>query len=379
MHRTPNGDAPAPPRRRRLLRRLLVAFLLLVALAVAARIALPSYLKAYVNRVLDQSPDYDGQVGDIEVHLWRGAYAVDELEIVKTTHAVAVPFFEARRVAFRLDWDSLLHGSLRGKILMESPRLNFVDGESEEDTQTGEDQPWLAMLDQLFPFRIDKARIKDGEIHLHTFHVKPAVDVYLSDVQATVTNLTNVEDKVDPLMARVEATGTAMDSGKFNFEMSLDPSSYRPNFSLAMRLLDLDVTRLDALTRAYGDFDFAAGRFDLVVEVSTKNGFVDGYAKPLFRHLQVLSVRDFQTDDPLQILWEALVGAVSTVFKNQSRDQFGTSLSISGNLDNPRTSILEIVGNILRNAFVRAYLPKFDRRLTPAEIERSGEETGKQQ
>ena len=49
-------------RRRRL---LLTISLGLVLLAVAARFALPSYVRAYVNDTLDRSPDYDGRVGDI--------------------------------------------------------------------------------------------------------------------------------------------------------------------------------------------------------------------------------------------------------------------------------------------------------------------------
>lgn len=288
---------------------------------------------------------------------------IHDIKIVKMSEAVQVPFFESRRVDLALDWNALLNGALRGKIVIASPRLNFIDAPTEEEEQTGAGQPWLAMLDQLFPFRIDSAEVIDGEVHFHAFHVQPQVDVYLSDVNATLTNLSNAKGSVDPLVATVTADGTAMDTGRFSFELDFDPRSYRPTFDLAFQLLDLDVVRLDALTRAYGDFDFAEGRFDLVIEAAARNGFLDGNVKPLFRNLKVLSIRDFKHDDPLQILWEAIVGATQTIFKNQSRDQFGTSFAIQGDLDDPRMSILEIIGNTLRNAFVQAYLPRLDRRI----------------
>jgi hypothetical protein len=127
----------------------------------------------------------------------------------------------------------------------------------------------------------------------------------------------------------------------------------------------VDVVRLNALSLAYGDFDFKGGRFDLVVELATKDGFLEGYAKPLFRNLEVFSLRDLQSKDPLGVFWQALVGLTTKIFENQPRDQFGTRITLQGDLDNPRTSILEIVGNVLRNAFVQAFLPRLEGRVAP--------------
>ena len=350
--------------------------LLVVVAVVVARLVLPGYLERYVNRTLDQSPEYDGRIGKVTVSLWRGAYTIHDVEIVKTTHSVAVPFFESPRVDLSVDWEALLHGVARGRIVMEKPRLNFVHGPSVEETQTGANQPWLRIIDDLFPFRIDKAEVRDGEMAFHAFHTRPEVHAHLTEVQATVTNLTNVEDEVDPLIAEIQATGRAEKSGKFEFRMSLDPQAHRPSFEIAARVLDLDVTRLRDLTRAYGDFDFESGRFDLVVEVAVRDGFMDGYAKPLFRDLQVVSVRDLQTDDPLQVLWETLVGVVGEIFQNQPRNQFGTRLTLEGNFDNPGTDIVEIVGNVLRNAFVRAYLPRLEGRVAPGTVTEEEEADG---
>ena len=351
-----------PRRRRRVWKYLAGAAALLMAVLIVGRVMLPTYLRAYANQTLDESPDYHGQIGTVTVHLWRGTYSAEDISITKTANAVPVPFFECPHIDFSIDWSSLYHGAIRAKVRMERPRLNFVQGPTSEESQTGADQPWLDILNQLSPFRIDKAEITDGRIHFRAFHTNPQVNVYLSNVQASITNLTNIEDKLDPLIAHIHATGDAMESGRFQFDMSLDPQSHRPTFDMSVQLLDMDVTRLNALTLAYGDFDFTSGRFDFVMEVATKDGFLEGYAKPLFRNVQVLSLRDVKNDNPVQLLWEALVGVVGAVFKNQSRDQFGTRITLSGNLDDPSTNILEVVGNVLRNAFVRAYLPHIEHR-----------------
>jgi hypothetical protein len=337
----------------------------IVVLLVAARLYLPVWIESYVNRTLDRSPDYEGRVGDVSVHLWRGAYSIHDIKILKRTHTVPVPFFESPEVDFSLFWGALMHGQARGRIEMEKPRLNFVQGPSTEDSQTGAAQPWLGIINDLFPFRIDLAEIKDGEMHFEVFHKKPQVDVYLSEVDASLENLTNVQDKTDPLIATLKAKGRAMESGRFNVTMTFDPESYLPSFDLAARLIDMDVRQLNSLALAYGDFDFEEGKFDFVLEVSSREGHIEGYAKPLFRNLRVLSLKDVYADDPLQLLWETLVGIVGAVFQNQERAQFGTRITLTGEIDNPQTDIMEIVGNVLRNAFVRAYLPRLEGRVAP--------------
>lgn len=85
-----------------------------------------------------------------------------------------------------------------------------------------------------------------------------------------------------------------------------------------------------------------------------------GYVKPLFRNLKVFDLIDDlkQDQDPLQYFWQALLGITTELLKNQSRDQFGTYIPFTGDLDQPNPDILATIGNVLRNAFIRAYLPK---------------------
>ena len=131
---------------------------------------------------------------------------------------------------------------------------------------------------------------------------------------------------------------------------------------MALRLLGLDVTKINDLALAYGKFDFKRGWFDLVVETDVEEGQITGYAKPLFRNLQVFSLsEDLKEKNVLQFFWQALVGGVTSLFKNHSRDQFGTLIPFIGDATGATTTdIFATLGNILRNAFVRAYLPRLE-------------------
>jgi len=332
--------------------------LILVLALVVGRLMLPSAVKWYVNRTIDRSPNFIGTIGDVHLQLWRGAYSIDNIAISKTTGNVPVPFFAARRVDFSIQWRALLSHRVVGQIDMQQPILNFVDAPDESSSQSGAGAPWLAIMKDLFPFDINTAGIHDGTVHFRAFHTNPPVDVYISSLDATIENLSNITNSTAPLLATVSAHGLAMDHAQFDYKMKLDPNAYRPTFQLAVRLIGLDVSKINSLSRAYGQFDFEKGWFDLVVELDAKAGGVEGYVRPLFRNLQIIGPKDIEEDNVVGVFWEALVGSVAKVLTNPPRDQFGTEIPLRGSFDNPQADILRTVGNVLRNAFIRAYLPK---------------------
>jgi len=356
------ASAGAAPKGRRRWRAVGIVLLALVGLAAVGRAILPWAVRDYVNRTLDRNPLYHGQIGKVRIHLWRGAYSIQDVRISKVSGNVPVPFFAAPRVDFALEWDALWHRRLVGRVLMQQPELNFVDAPTEGETQTGAGGAWLQLIRDLFPFRINRAIIQNGSVHLRAFQTEKPLDVYLSDVDATIDNLGNIRDFTTPLAATVQARALAMEQAKLDFKMTLDPFSYRPTFHLALRLLGLDVTRLNELALAYGKFDFKRGWFDLVIEADAKEGQLSGYVKPLFRDLKVFDLaKDLEGANVIQAFWQALVGAVTGLLKNQPRDQFGTLIPFSGDYSRTtNTDILATIGNMLRNAFVRAYLPRLE-------------------
>ena len=351
-------DRPTP-RKHRGWRSFALFLIILAGLLGIGRAILPWAIRNYVNRTIDRSPLYTGNIGKVQIHLWRGAYSIEDVRLNKTTGNIPVPFFAAKRVDFAIQWSALLHHRIVGRLLMEQPELNFVDAPSESEAQTGAGGPWLQMIRDLFPFKINSAIIHDASIHFRAYQTPKPLDVYVSHVEATIDNLGNIRRETDPLVTKIQAAGMVMDQAKLEYKMTLDPFSYRPTFHLGLRLLGLDVTKINDLAVAYGKFDFKRGWFDVVLETDSKEGQLTGYVKPLFRNLKVFSLtQDVKEDNPLQFFWQALVGFATSMLKNQSRDQFGTLIPFTGDASGATTKdIFATIGNVLRNAFVRAYLP----------------------
>lgn len=337
---------------------LIVVVVLAVVLTVA-RLMLPRYVRHYVNRTLDRSLIYSGKIGDVQIHLLRGSYSIHDITISKRLETVPVPFFKAKRIDFAIQWNALLHHRVVGQMFMVQPELNFVDSPNENTTQTGENTPWLQMIRDLFPFRINRAVVRNGTVHFRTYQKKTPVDVYLSQVEGNVDNLGNIRSETTPLVSTVKATALAMNEAKCELIMTLDPFSYRPTFHLALRILGLDLTKINDLALSYGKFDFKRGWLDLVVEADSNEGLITGYVKPLFRNVKVFSLmKDIKEDTVMQFFWQALVGFTTTVFKNWNADQFGTVIPFNADATGTSPDILATIGNVLYNAFIRAYIPK---------------------
>jgi hypothetical protein len=339
---------------------LAIALIMLAAAVLLVQLLLGPATRAYVNRVLDRSPLYAGEVGKVQIALWRGAYAVQDVRINKLIATLPVPLFKAERVEFSLQWKALWHRRLVGTLLVVAPEINFVDVPGSARSQPPEGGSWLQTIQDLSPFTLDRAVVERGSVHFRVYQVQKPVDVYLSELEGSVENLGNIRNDTAPLFSTVRLTGSVMDQAEFTFSMKLDPHSYRPTFHLVTQVLGLDVTKLNDLATTYGRFDFQGGWLDFVLEADAKEGRLTGYAKPLFRHLQVFDLEeDTQSGNPLQIFWEALLGVATTLLSNPERDQFGTLIPFRGDLTaSTTTDLLATLVNILHNAFVRAFLPR---------------------
>src|SRR5690606_37339351 len=93
-------------------KKVLLAVAAVAVVLIGVRVALPTVIQDYVNDKLDESPSYDGSVGDIDLSLIRGAYRIDDIAIIKTEGDVPVPLFAAEHVEFSILWSALLKGAV---------------------------------------------------------------------------------------------------------------------------------------------------------------------------------------------------------------------------------------------------------------------------
>jgi Domain of Unknown Function (DUF748) len=213
--------------------------------------------------------------------------------------------------------------------------------------------------------------VRIGELHLVNSTLgfvnkakTPAYRIFVEDLNGFLANLSNHETQ-GPAVAKV--TGKFMGTGTAAAEARFEAEKSGPAFDVAMRIEEVSVPTLNDLLRAYGRFDAAAGRFYFYSELSAKNGQITGYVKPLFKDMKIYSPKQEQGKPVLRKMYEGVVGGIAKLLENRHREEVATKADISGRIDNPNVSALDVVIRLVQNAFFKAILPGFD-----VEIARAG-------
>lgn len=335
-------------------RTTLQVLLAVVVLLILVRAALPFLVQWYVNKTLDEMPDYDGRIGEVDLKLWRGAYEIESIEIVKTSGKVPEPFFSCKRMELSVEWKALFQGAFVGEIFFQSPIITFVKGPTEATTQVGVDKPWLDVIDKLFPLDINRFEVAQGIVRYRDFHSTPKVDLEIDRIDMLATNLTNSLKLSKTLVADIKITGRMLKESALRSEIRFDPGTHRPTFDVDLKVEPLSLVRLNDFAEAYGGFDFERGTLEIAMELAAHEGNLKGYVKPLLDNVAVVDLKK-DSKNPLGLIWESLVGGLSRLFRNQPHNRFATKIPINGTFKEPEIAIWATLGNILKNEFVRVF------------------------
>src|SRR5690606_15668337 len=102
-------------------KKLGIAAMAFVAVVVCARLVAPYYVLKYVNKTLDGLDGYSGHVDDVDLHIWRGAYEIEGIRIVKDGPGQKTPLLKVARVDISVDWPALLDGAIVSELDIHSP------------------------------------------------------------------------------------------------------------------------------------------------------------------------------------------------------------------------------------------------------------------
>ena len=346
----------AKSKTRRKLPTALIAAAVVAALLVGLRLALPSLLLRKINAKLENLDGYVGQVDDVGIHLWRGAYSLEGIAIVRLGGKLPVPFFSADEIDLSVEWGALLHGKIVTKIRMLAPKVNFVKGPTEETSATKPTPSMATTLKDLSPFDIDRLTIVDGQVHYRDFTSKPPVDIALTRLSAVARNLRNTEQAGVELPASIAVKAKAFESGDLSIDLRADPLKENPTFELKQTLQGVELTKLNDFFDAYAKVKVKKGTFGLYTESAAKDGKFIGYVEPFFKDM----VLDKTYKNPLQDVWAAVASAGKWVFSNKSKKQLAAKIPVEGAFDKTQTDYWSAAASVLQNAYVHALTPKME-------------------
>lgn len=186
----------------------------------------------------------------------------------------------------------------------------------------------------------------------------PHYRVFMSDTNVVVENFTNQKSEG---MGRVRLTGHLQGTGQTLVTLNMRPENHGPDFDVNARVEDVDLTKMNDLLRATAKFDVAAGALSVFSEASVKNGQIQGYVKPLFKDLKVYEKEKDADKKFSQKVKEKAIDVAGKILKNRPRKEVATVVPIAGPVENPKAGTWPTLMGLVRNAFIKAILPGFER------------------
>jgi hypothetical protein len=199
----------------------------------------------------------------------------------------------------------------------------------------------------------------------------PHYRIFLDDADIT---LSNFSDGFHQGPARISITGLFMGSGPTQASAIFRPTEEGSDFDLKLQIEDTKLPAMNDLLRAYLGLDTAAGAFSLFSEIEVRGYSISGYIRPFFVDIDIPAPDEEEDKPVIQRVYEWLVGAVLTLLEGPE-DELATHADITGTIDDPEASTLQIIINLILNAFFNIILPGFEQEVEGILGNFGGEET----
>jgi len=205
--------------------------------------------------------------------------------------------------------------------------------------------------------RVDRLDVVDATVAFVSKTARRPYRVSFTEASLQMRNLTN-QRAAGP--GQVAFRGKFMGQGPAEATASFEASPKGPAFTVKLAIQDTDLAAMNDMLQAYAGIDVTSGVFSLYSEVAARDGRIGGYVKPLFRDVVAYDPAQDREKSFGRKLKERLVGAVSKLLENRSRQEVATRVELSGRLDDPNTNSWEVALGLVQNAFFKAILPGFE-------------------
>ncbi|HJT22922.1 MAG TPA: YhjD/YihY/BrkB family envelope integrity protein [Nitrospira sp.] len=248
------------------------------------------------------------------------------------------------------------------ELLIEGAKVDYVHAaetkeKEERQAKKGAQKAKDVHRDPAIAVKMQHGKILHSEVGFANKAASPDYRVFVADMNVEMENFSN---KPDEGLGTIKVTGKFMGNGPTVVQASFRPEKPNPDFDVRVRILKTKVESLNNLLRAYGRVDAKEGTFAFFSEMSVKNNHIDGYAKPFLQDVEMYDPEQDKDKALARKLYEAIISGVLDLFQSKQTDEVATKTDVSGPVENPKASTLQILEKLVQNAFFNAILPGFE-------------------
>jgi membrane protein len=320
------------------------------------------------NIALKKIPGMRGKVRLVQLNFMIPGLTIKGVSAVMLNGGAPLRRIEVGAIAVNSAWKALFTGTLMTSLRIDAPRLlvdaNVTRRESENSKREPQheigSQLWQEKLAQLPRFKVASAILTDGEVRVVGIPGEKGAKVAVDRLNLLVENITNSTDLAPTFMARLSADARILSSGKFQLQAQGYPLSKVPTFNADLSSSEIDLSELRDIIKKAVDIDVRHGVAGLYAEAAAADGYIRGYVKPIFDHLELEPPARCGFVTHIKA-WLAEV--LAWFVRNKRKDRIATRLDFEGAIDDPELDITDAVLSFIRNAFSTAERASLEHRI----------------
>lgn len=343
----------------------------ILIVAVMLRLSAPLILTRITNAALADGEQVRGSITGVSLGLLTGDYTVHGLELrIRRDGGTWVPLLNIADVRCDLAWLPLLRGELIGHGTVDKPVLHVfasladptkvpVTPQDERPTDAPlPTPPWQEPIRTVIRARLTSVTIADGEIR------------YTDERRGLTASITGITARIEELIIPQPAlthrcpchlTAKTPGNGLLRVDGEVDILAQAPTFLARAQLEHVDLVTLNPLTTRIDNLTFNSGTFSGYAELVADGRRLGGYLKVLFHDLDIRSFSDAGEGEGTGLFWSLVIEIAEEILENTDEHQHAARIPLSGPLPDPDTDVWTALGTALRNAFVRALAPGFEK------------------
>jgi hypothetical protein len=276
-------------------RKILVMGTAVVAVVVMGE-GLPTLLTWLANIAIRKMPGIRGKIRGVRIDFLAPGLTVSGISATMLNNGGGDHRIEVSAITLNSQWKKLLTGTIEGSLRIHAPRFLFnvegirgsskgADKGKKQNEKTG--KSWQENLTQLPQFRISSVILTDGEIRFVGAPGESDAEVSVDHLNMHAENIINSSEVAPTLMARLSADARLLSSGICQLQAQGYPLARLPTFNADLSSSGIDLEVLRNIILKVAQIDVRHGIAALYVEVSAADGYVSGYANPVFEHLEL--------------------------------------------------------------------------------------------
>ncbi len=336
---------------RRVLGVLAVVVGVLVAVAAAVLIALQPLARWETRRILGSLQGMRGTFESVHVTVRDLSYEIQGLKVDKVApDGEHHPFFRVAKARAGIYFRQLLHGHVVAAVELDRPRVFLAESNRPAERRTPQEAGGVARhVQRLFPLRIDRLQVKDGEVRWVEAREAEKPVLRFHGVQATLENFATRPALAQGQPTVLSGTGILQSTGKVQFFATADPLAKTLTFAGQGSVRELALREVAPLVGSKAEVAPTKGTIDIFARFQARDGNLHGGIRPLLHGADLKAHKEGIGPKIKEWLGDLALG----IFRNKKTDRVAATIPIEGTVNGPQTQAVPTIMAVLRNAFVR--------------------------